>query len=133
MVNEKKDFFFEVNTFDMLDFSSFKEREHFYIENCKESKFNVDIEGNDKYKRVYYIPKELKVQYAEKWKTIKVDRDDIIKTEPTADWSYSSPYMGTVSSITSHKIFNKENTKNAIIPNKNIRIEITDEEIPLNR
>lgn len=129
LINEKKDFLFEVSPFDMLEFSSFKERERYYTEKAKENN-KENSEENCKYKRIYYIPNELKVQYAEKWKLIKVDRDDIVKTEPTADWSYSSPYMGTISNITSHKIFNKSG---GINPNNNINIEITDEEIPLHR
>ena len=133
LVNEKKDILFEVNAFDMLDLSSFKEREFYYLEKGNKNELNEKIEGNEKYKRIYFIPKELKVQYAEKWKTIKVDRDDIIKTEPTADWSYSSPYMGSISNITSHKIFNKEKKNNQITQNKSITIENSNEEIPLHR
>jgi hypothetical protein len=129
LVNEKKDFLFEISPIDMLDLSSFKERERFFTEKGKEND-KEHSEANDKYKRIYYIPNELKVQYAEKWKTIKVDRDDIIKTEPTADWSYSSPYLGTISNITSHRIYLKSGK---IIPNNDIKTHITDEEIPINR
>ncbi len=129
LVNEKKDFLFEVSPIDMLELSSFKERERYFTEKGKEID-KENSEANDKYKRIYYIPNELKVQYAEKWKTIKVDRDDIIKNEPTADWSFSSPYLGTISNITSHRIFNKSGV---IIPNNSIKIQITDEEIPINR
>jgi len=41
--------------------------------------------------------------------------------------------LGSIHNITSHKIFNKNNSSNPITPNKNITIDFTDEDIPLNR
>lgn len=127
LVNTKRDFLFEVNPFDMLNLSSFKEREECYIQKNNQNQ-SSEKTGDDKFKRIYYIPKELKVQYAEKWKNVKVDRDDIIKSEPTTDWSYSSPYMGTIRNITSSVIY-----KAGIERNDNIKVEFTEEDIPLNR
>ena len=140
LINEKKDFIFEINPFDMLDLSSFKEREKYFTEkdiknistekNVLDEKIEKSL-NNDNYKKIYYIPKELKVQYTEKWKSLKVDRDDIQKSEPMADWSYSSPYLGTISNLSSHKILlNKSENQST---NKDISIEFTEEDIPLHR
>jgi len=43
LINEKKDFLFDVNTFDMLDLSSFKERDKYYLEKGK-----VNVTSSDK-------------------------------------------------------------------------------------
>jgi type 2A phosphatase activator TIP41 len=55
-------------------------------------------------KKIYYVPPQVKVQYHKTWDNIKVDRDDIKRVEPTSDWSFSSPYMGYISSIAKSEI-----------------------------
>ena len=89
----------------------------------------------------------MKVQYYNKWKSIKFDnRDDVKTMTPTFDWSFSSTYMGNISSLNKHNLF-KENNKilsyhfKNIEQNKNefdiefsdFRIEQSDQDLPLNR
>lgn len=134
IINESKDIVIDFNPFDMLNFSCFKEREKYFTskdtEQIETKIENLSLESNKSLQRVYYIPSELKVQYSEKWKNLKVDRDDIQNIEPTSDWTFSSPFMGVISNLNSHIIFLKGQN---ITVNPNLAIKLTSEDIPVNR
>jgi type 2A phosphatase activator TIP41 len=123
--NPAKDFIYEINPLQMLDLASFTERHSYLIPDLSESNGRLNF--------IYYNPKEVKVKYYEKWKDLKVDRDDIQKVDPTMDWSFSSCYMGYVDKLSSHGIF--EQTKLDVDPftKTSITIEKTTEELPVHR
>lgn len=97
IANAKKDFLLEIDPIQMIDLCNYNERNSRYI-NISENKPLSE-------KNIYYIPNEIKVQFYDKWKNIKVDRDDIQKKDPTSDWSFSTPYIGNVMRLKNHKIY----------------------------
>jgi len=156
ITNPKNNFIFEINPIRMMDLCNYKER--------NSRLFNMEIAEKEKSQKplldsIYYFPPDLKVQFYDKWKNIKCDRNDIQKKEPTDDWSYSTPYIGDIGRINKHKIYennvaqfnshfenlnnlnnlkNKEidhaqskDIENDINGNGNISIELTNEDIPL--
>jgi type 2A phosphatase activator TIP41 len=125
IANPAKDFIYEINPLQMLDLSAYSERDSFLI--------NSVSERNDKLNFIYYIPKEVKVVYYEKWKNLKVERDDIQKIDPTMDWTFTSSYMGWIDKLSSHGVY--EQTKLDVDPftKTGITIEPTTEELPVHR
>jgi type 2A phosphatase activator TIP41 len=61
---------------------------------------------------------------------MKVDRDDVQTLDATMDWTYCSPYMGTLSPLDKHKLFETGLFKS---DSQNYKIEKTNESIPVNR
>ena len=122
VVNKEKNFVYEFNPLHFLSYSKYDLRQKLFDE-----------------KKIYYIPPQVKVQYSKTWDNIKIEgRDDIKKVDPTSDWTYSSPYMGTISSISKSEIKDfypeikedknfeikfGENAKDAIIPFDRLRPE----------
>ena len=39
-----------------------------------------------------------------KWKSIKIERDDIQKIEPIADWTFSTSYLGSIEKLSDSKL-----------------------------
>ena len=84
IVNKELNFFYEINPLQMINMTAFVERnEHL-------SK-----------KGIYYLPSDVKVQYHNEWKDIKIDRDDIQTIQPKEDWTFCSPYMGSFTHLSS--------------------------------
>ncbi len=136
IANAKHNFVLQIDPIEMVDLCLFNERNGRFI-NIKE---NNEIKINS----IYFIPNEIKVQFWDKWKNIKVDRTDIQKKDPTSDWTYTTAYMGDIRNLNTHKIFegnseifkskydhidfeynNKENQLITVVP--------TDEELPLDK
>ena len=148
ITNSKRNFVLEINPIQMIDLCNYTERStRLYLptENNKISNGSI-----------YYLPNDIKVQFYNKWKNIKVDRDDIQKIDPISDWSFTSPYIGEISKLRTHKIYEENldkfkdhfdfnnfdfsnleivnnSTSGVEIKNFDFVIETTDEEIPLNR
>ena len=130
LINETKDFVYEINPFDMLNFSSLSEREKYYKHKNKRALTNMyENETNiqEKCKTIYYIPRDLKVQFSIYWQNLKLNR-----VQPaTMDWSYSTTYLGSISNLTTHRIYTNHINKTRMIhPNKNVSVDFTDEDIP---
>lgn len=141
ITNPQNNFLFEIDPLKMIDLTNYEERKTRYID--------INNEISLKKNSVYYIPPEIKVQFYNKWKDIKVDRTDIQKKDPLSDWSFSTPYIGDIYELDSHKIFEdnfaqmtnrfenlkinlNENEKEENTKKKIITIERTNEDIPLN-
>jgi type 2A phosphatase activator TIP41 len=123
--NPAKDFLYEINPLQMLDMSAYAERDHYFIKSLDELNGRLNF--------IYNIPKEVKVVYYEKWKTLKVDRDDIQKIDPTMDWSFTSCYMGWIDQLSSHNIFDQTKLEVDPFAKNSIIIEKTTEELPVHR
>lgn len=88
LVNKEKNFSYEFSPLQMMAQTDYEIRKKL-LEN----------------KKLYYVPPQVKVQYHETWDNINIEgRDDIKKVEPTSDWTFSSPYMGKISSISKSNI-----------------------------
>jgi len=141
IVNRSLDILIDFNAIDMLNFASFMERgEHlektainFASKENKDclQKIELTKEPCTNLKTIYYIPSELKVQFADKWKLVKVERDDIEKRDPVMDWTFSTPYMGTITNLSDSVIWTNTNKKGDNKPK--FTIVPTIEEIPVNR
>ena len=82
LVNKEKNFTYEFNPLHFMSLTNYELRKKLFDE-----------------KKIYYVPPQVKVQYYKTWDNMKEERDDIKRIEPTYDWSFSSPYMGSISSI----------------------------------
>ena len=143
ITNPKCNFIFEINPLKMMDLCDYNERNSRF--------FNKDNGQNPLIDSVYYLPPDIKVQFYDKWKNITVDRTDIQKKVPTDDWSFSTPYIGGITHLKNHKIYEDnyaqlnshfENLKIKLEDNaqakgiennneKGFSVELTNEEIPL--
>ena len=112
LVNKEKNFSYEFNPLQMMSQTKYEIRAKLFDE-----------------KKIYYIPPEVKVQYHKTWDNMKIEgRDDIKRITPTSDWTFSSPYMGSLTSIPKSDIsifysdikddkeFKIEESKNVKIP-----------------
>jgi len=136
ITNVKHNFILEIDPIQMVDLCHFNERNSRFI---KFDEYNVIKKDS-----IYYIPNEIKVQFWDKWKNIKVDRTDIQKKDPTSDWTFTTAYMGGISKLNEHKVFEENSEKfkiqynNIDFENKNSEndlfiIEPTKEELPLDK
>jgi len=127
LINEDHNIVYEISPQDSLSFCNFSKQK----ENFKET-FDTtpDIDS------ITVIPTELKIKQAEFWKHKKVSEDADIKVlEKISDWTYSTPYKGSIKKIKTTKI--EEDLKDgieklSISSESKIYLAKTDEEIPLN-
>lgn len=128
IVNQNKNFIIEISPIQMLDLSVFTEQKSKLAEaGSRPVGQNLNF--------VYYEPKNVRVQYYDKWKNIKHQREDVQKVESVSDWTYSSPYMGNIEKLSEHNL-NKNNQgrfKDNLDSSNNIRIEASSEELPVHR
>lgn len=126
IINESKNFIFEVSPQDALS----------YINIAKLSKhYHETYDKTNDTEAVNVTPTELKIKQAEHWKNKKVAEGTEIKTlEKISDWTYSTPYKG------SSKVLNPppkktedvtEAMEKLTISESHISLEKTDEDIPL--
>lgn len=154
IANAKHNFLLEIDPIQMVDICHFNERNSRFV-NVKDPNAKINKDS------IYYIPNDIKVQFWDKWKNIKVDRNDIQKRDPTSDWTFTTAYMGGISKLKSHKIFEensdkfkaqysnimdsltfdnieiKDSSENVNNQNQSeedfVRIELTNEELPLDK
>jgi type 2A phosphatase activator TIP41 len=123
--NPSKDFIYEINPLQMLDLADFEERQKYLLASPQEL--------NDRINFIYYNPKDVKVVYYEKWKNIKVDRDDIQQLDPTMDWTFSSSYMGWVDKLSNHSMLEQTGLEVDPFTKTSITVEFSTEELPVHR
>lgn len=144
LVNSKNNFLLEINPLHMLDLCNYQEREKKYINLDKKDDKIVKTEEKSEHSNatsdsnfIYYIPNEVKVQYYNKWKNMKIEREDVKKLDPTEDWSFSSSYMGTIGKLKDHRLFdtNSKHFENfdLLKEYKDVEIKQTDESLPIGR
>jgi len=135
---KRYNFIYEVNPIQMLDYSNYLIMNKDYVDVDKDVCMNKNC--------IYYIPSTIKVQFYEKWKDIKVpDNVELEKPDASADCFYASSYMGYASKFSSHLIYKqyKESIGNSklfeiyndieLLSTTNIKRELTDESIPIER
>ena len=146
MVNRKRNFLYEFSPIEALKFSAFSVQDkHLHPAEREESKDmeeSKDPESDSEDVKLNYIdlkPARVEVSMASKWK----DRDtsqieDFKELEVISDWTYSTPYKGTIQYLDK----NTERIKNDLdldltgeesAENSEIKIERTEDEIPVHR
>lgn len=98
IANAKQNFLLEIDPIQMVDLCHFSERNKRFVD-IKDPKSLIKLDS------IYYIPNDIKVQFWDKWKNIKVERNDIQKRDPTSDWTFTTAYTGSINKLKSHKIF----------------------------
>jgi hypothetical protein len=75
----------------------------------------------------------VKVQYHDKWKTIKVDRDDIQTMIPVQDWTFTSSYIGNIFKLSNNKLIESKYFNDFDLTKKysNPEIKNTEEALPI--
>jgi hypothetical protein len=131
LVNSANNFVYEINPLEMLDMASYAWRQ----ENIIKAENILEV-GDSNF--IYYTPSEVKVQYHKRWKEIKIEREDVKKLEPTEDWTFSSPYMGSIHYLDKHQIFDSisDQLKTPFDPFKNyskFKIGKTELNLPVER
>jgi type 2A phosphatase activator TIP41 len=130
IVNSAYDFVYEINPCEMIDYTSYTERKSRYMEtgSIKAGEYNpITMTPNF----VYYFPTDAKVQYYEKWKNLKIN--DVQKLDSTADWTFSSSYMGTTRRLSDTLLIKYFNNFDCFKKYDPIDVKPTDEQLPVNR
>ena len=84
-------FIFRINVRDSLSYCNFEKLNNTYMINYDKDNKRNPLES------INVLPAEIKVKHAEFWKNKKIDNNTEIKIlEKISDWTYSSPYKGTV-------------------------------------
>ena len=90
LINKDNNFAYEFSPLKILDLTNFEIRKKAF-EN----------------KSIYYIPPEVKVQFHDEWKDIKVEgKEEIKEQESISDWTFCSPSMGNICTIPNSEIAN---------------------------
>ena len=139
IVNAKHNFVYEINPLHMLDLGSYSLRSEKLLSEEKISKGEFSSQDKDP-NFIYFIPDDVKVQYYEKWKNMKIERDDVKKLDPVEDWTFSSSYMGTIIQLDRHgllsnnvELFSEANGYDPFKKYNNVKIEKTAEGLPVHR
>ena len=156
-VNKKRNFLYEFSPIDSLSLSAFalqqtrlhpderKEstEENKEIDQKEESKEEkIAIWEDSDFTKLNYIdlrPERVEVRQAEKWKDRDVSKiDDYKEIEIISDWTYSTPYKGTIHYLDKNlerikNEFGLEIKPNDELDNNNIVVERTEDEIPVDR
>ena len=110
LINKENNFAYEFSPLQILDLTDYELRQKAF-EN----------------KLIYYIPPEVKVQFHEDWKNIKIEgREDIKRQNPTSDWTFSSPSLGNVCTISKSEISSFYKNENFSDNDKVFKNEIDD-------
>ena len=103
----KANFILEINPIEMIELTSYAERQSKLVENDKIKNGLFDSKKDD-INFIYYTPPDVKVQYHNKWKTIKVERDDIQTMNAVQDWTFTSSSMGKISKLSNDKLIESQ-------------------------
>mgnify|MGYP002620088443 CR=1 FL=1 len=127
LINNKKNFVYEVTPQDSLSFVNFEKRNQ---------KYKQDYDKSEDTEVINVLPEELKIKQAEHWKNKKVAEDaDIRVLEKISDWTFSTPYKGTVREFTQKPKESLDDITVGVeqlkISDSKIYIEKTKEDIPL--
>ena len=131
LIYHPNNFIFSINVQDSLSYCNFEKLKNTYMMDYDEENKGNPLES------VNVLPAEIKVKHAEFWKNKKVDNNTEIKVlEKISDWTYSSPYKGTViiqqekKDVSEGISTNFDITKSDNGP-KIPYVEVTTEDIPL--
>jgi len=127
LINEANNVTYEISPQDSLSYCNFAKQK---------STFKETFDKTSDTDTISVIPTELKIKQAEFWKHKKISEDADIKVlEKISDWTYSTPYKGSIKEIKTKKAEGEDLTsemENLSISSKSkINLEKTDEEIPL--
>lgn len=148
-VNKKRNFLYEFSPVDALSLSSFALQDIRLHPDEKENKtegepeedkaMEPEVDEITKLNRIDMKPEKIEVAMAHKWKNKDVSHiEDFKELEVISDWTYSTPYKGTILYLDKNierikEEFDLEIEMNEPPENSNITVERTEEEIPVHR
>ena len=145
MIKKDRDFLYEVSPIEALSLSAFSNREKYTKSDAAISEEVKDLESAErKWNFIDLIPKGIEVKLAENWKNKDMSKvKDFSKIEIISDWTFSTTYKGRVKRLSANQERIKKETGFALpMPTEEelkkesvgeIKVEKTDEEIPIHR
>lgn len=145
MVNKKRNFLYEFSPVDSLSLCAFAvQKQHVHPEDLEESKDEPseeakDAEASTKLNFIDLRPARVEVMMAEKWKGKDTSGiEDFKEMEVISDWTYSTPYKGTIQYLDQNLQRIKDDFDLTIeVPEQpehsEIKVERGDDEIPVHR
>lgn len=140
-INPSKNLLFEMSAIDAVRLSSFADREAL-LRPQGVGKFSAKL-GSDEnaLNMIELIPTKLEVQQTDFWKKRDTSQIKDFKTvEVISDWTFTSPYKGSVKFLSNHVKDIKDTTSldlgplvGELDPEAEIRVEVTEEQIPYER
>jgi hypothetical protein len=140
-INPKRNLLFEMSAIDAVRLSSFADREAL-MRPQGVSKFAAKLGGDENaLNMIDLIPTKLEVQQTDFWKKRDTSTIKDFKTvEVISDWTFTSPYKGSVKFLSNHVKEIQDATSldltplvGDLDPEAEIRVELTDEQIPYER
>lgn len=99
LVKSDKDFVMEMNPLTALSLANFQIRDKYF----KGGKLKFDEKEPQPVNLIDVIPKEVEVMQAQFWKKKDTSKiKDFKKLEVISDWTFSTPYKGTVALISNY-------------------------------
>jgi hypothetical protein len=110
-INSSKNLLFEMSALDAIRLSSFAERE-VLMRPQGVTKFSSKVGGDEKaLNMIDVIPAKLEVQQTEFWKKRDTSKiKDFTNVEIISDWTFTSPYKGSVKFLSNHVKSIKDST-----------------------
>uniref|UniRef100_A0A7S3K538 TIP41-like protein n=1 Tax=Euplotes crassus TaxID=5936 RepID=A0A7S3K538_EUPCR len=147
MVNKKRNFLYEFSPIDALTLCSYAvQTKRLHPDQVEETKDEASMDEETKevdqftaLNRIDLKPKNVEVSMADKWKDKDTSKiEDFKELEIISDWTYSTPYKGTVLPLSENverikQDFDLEIELQEEPENSEITIERTEEEIPIHR
>ncbi|CAI2375410.1 unnamed protein product [Moneuplotes crassus] len=147
MVNKKRNFLYEFSPIDALTLCSYAvQTKRLHPDQVEETKDEASMDEETKevdqftaLNRIDLKPKNVEVSMADKWKDKDTSKiEDFKELEIISDWTYSTPYKGTVLPLSENVERIKQDFDLEIEPqeepeNSEITIERTEDEIPIHR
>lgn len=137
-----KNFLFELSPIDAVSMSSFAVREaHLRPKGAKTFSASA-LENEEALNKIEMIPSKLEVAQTDHWKKRDTSKiKDFTTLEVISDWTFSTPFKGSIRFLSNHVKRIKEATSldlshlvpAPLDPESKITVELTDEEIPYSR
>ena len=110
-INSSKNLLFEMSALDAIRLSSFAERE-VLMRPQGVTKFSSKVGGDEKVlNMIDVIPAKLEVQQTEFWKKRDTSKiKDFTTVEIISDWTFTTPYKGSVKFLSNHVKSIKDST-----------------------
>lgn len=103
---QSKNLVLEISPLRMMDYTNYDVIQSSLVDVNTTSNTKPDSNSSSLQNCSYYYPVEVKSQFWDKWKNIKVPEQTVIESQiATGDWAYSSPYMGEFFEFLSHPIY----------------------------
>mmetsp|Transcript_26928 Transcript_26928/g.27967 ORF Transcript_26928/g.27967 Transcript_26928/m.27967 type:complete len:391 (-) Transcript_26928:31-1203(-) len=129
---QEKNLILEISPIQMVDYTNFDIIKGCLVEEGKTAPDSKSQPSKDTLNCTYYFPEEVKSQFWDKWKNIKIpDMAEIQTMKSSSDWAYSSPYMGVFSHLSKHGLLTEVKKGNYQYLKAFEKVEANDSESPV--